>query len=161
MDISGMAHTHGVKVGLIAAAGMLCASCASTTHRQAANLPLFDQAVPFCEMMNNRQSYLGREILVRAFWVSNNHGSQIFDDDGNCPRQAIWLRGSADRPDDQRAARIVSRQLRREHYPEVVLSGSLRKKSRCSQDGVDGCFEYFFGDVRIIAARGGRAFHIL
>lgn len=112
-------------------------------------------------MIANKEDYLGREIEVRAFWVSNNHGSQIFDDDGRCPREGIWLRGASGIEDDRRAAKFVSRSLRQEHYPEVVLRGSLRKEPRCTKNGVPACFEYFFGDAQIVAAKPGHPFHEL
>ena len=95
-----MAHAHLVKIGVITAAGILCASCVSTERLRSVNPQLFDQAVPFCEMINNKETFLGHEIFVRAFWVSNDHGSLIFDDDGNC-RGSAWLRGTLDLKDNK------------------------------------------------------------
>jgi len=110
-------------------------------------------------MMMKRQSYLGREIAVRAFWVSNPEYTSIFDDDRKCPDDAIQLRNFL--KGDKHAESIISAQQRRHYYPEVVLRGALQRRHFILQCEEDDCYEYYFSDVQVVAARPGHHFHDL
>ena len=150
-----MTDAPRMKAVLCLMAGLLCSSCVSISETDPSNVSRFADAVPFCELMTNRQTYVGRDVSVRAFWVSNHHGSQIFDD--GCPQYGIWVQNRLG-DDDKEAASIRSAQLRSEHYPEVVLRGALQRRQVILQCEEDACFEYIFGNFRLVAARRGHAF---
>lgn len=158
-DLSYIADDGEMKRSLVSIASLLCSSCVLTIEDRSTTARLFAEAVPFCEMMAKRQSYLGHKTSVRAFWVSNPEYTSIFDDNRNCPKDAIQLRNLL-KPDRQ-AASIISAQQRHHYYPEVVLRGALKRRHVILQCEDEDCYEYYFSDVQVVASRPGHPFHDL
>jgi hypothetical protein len=139
-----------MRNGITLVFALVCVSCA--TAPRIVGQERFGQAISFCEMMEHRDRYVGREVLVRGLFIMTPHQGEIYG--AECENSSIALRGDVAMPRDKRVWSIIgaaSKQIQGVRVP-IVAKGVLRAWSGPGITTTDN--QFWLERAQVVAADG-------
>ncbi|WP_156029818.1 hypothetical protein [Sphingomonas sp. URHD0057] len=121
---------------------------------------LFAHAIPFCQMMSQKESYREKSVTVSGLYILSPHNAELYAE--SCENQSIKLHGEVGLPDSKRAWTIVgqaTKSISGARIP-VVFRGVLHARQyivipNCNES----CFEWSLERAQLLAADGAHVRH--